>query len=153
MSQSDTERKPDPGWQKAAAKVNAANQCRLPESVEPDLPSEPEMTGEEIRALFTANINRSAAAKAFHKNPILELVKTYPVLGSCGGSSRAFDRNIEAVKCDKRLTEKYSERQLIALAAAKTLLPHLDYPPQKLSQLHAVCCHAAGCPMPQDAIQ
>ncbi len=143
MSQPNNAPKVDSGWKRVSSTQEPTGQELLAEELE----------GERIRQSFQSEINANYERKSYGENPITLLTSTYPALSSFGGKgmSRTFSRNIEACKANPSLTAIYSERQLIALAAANTLAPVLDWPPGKLHQLHAVCCRIGKTNPPEKA--
>lgn len=156
----------DADWGKAAALVNRINgsppkqkqpsqSTRLPgeDLTEDELRAE-ELEGEKMRGIFQAAINASAESKSRGENPITLLTAAYPELSSYGGTgmSRTFSRNIETCLGDNRLKAIYSKKQLIALAAARTIAPILDEPPGELHNLHAACCYIAKTHQPKQNV-
>lgn len=125
--------------------VNSKNQTNETEEEE----------GARLKTLFQEAINANSGRHDYFDNPIKQLVTKFPVLGTSGGSGTgyAFSRALEAVTRNKRLTEVYSERQLIALAAAKVMCSKLDYSPKNLSHIHNMCCAIVNTKKPDPPVK
>lgn len=96
-----------------------------------------EREGERLRALFNADINRHHAAKFGNKPSAVALLKNIPLIAA---NEREFHNKVDAYFMRSDLKKHYSSRQIVALAAAETLHPLLDMPPNGFHGTFVYCC-------------